>query len=251
MKILNKSEIDQFNKRGVLIKRKLLNKILINKILKEINSVKFKDNKKIYNYYDNSLVNPKESILVRTENFYKNNKILSNLIDNSLTNSILFELLNGSAILFKEKINYKPPGSKADKLHQDSQAGWNKFTKNFINVLISIEKSNLKNGCLVFDFSGNNSKRLISKKMKPLKKNDLKNHKFKKVPLNQGDVVFFNSYVPHCSSSNKSKNSRIQIYLTYSKKSEGNFRKKYIREKLKTFPPNNLRDPKRLYSFKV
>ena len=160
----------------------------------------------------------KKNILIRAENFYNIDLNLTNIIKNKNIISILEKLFNDKAIIFKEKINYKPPGSRNDKLHQDSQAGWNKFTEKFISVLIPLEKSELNNGCLQFDISGNNHKKLVGKTFKKLKLNQLKKPKFKYFKLNIGDVIFFNNYIPHKSNFNKSKNSRIQIYLTYNKK---------------------------------
>ena len=198
-----------------------------------------------------SVKKSRKSILVRIENFYNKSKYLTKLIDDQLIKEILLKLFRNKATLFKEKINFKPPGCGPDKLHQDSQAGWNKYTKDFINVLLSVEKSTNNNGCLHIDISGNNCSKLMSKKMKPLKKKELKNPKFKKLLLEEGDLVFFNSYTPHFSYSNNSQKSRSQIYLTYNKAKDGKFRSKYISDKRKTFPPNDERLVSKKYSYKV
>ena len=159
--------------------------------------------------------------------------------------------MNGKCVLFKEKINYKPPGCRADKLHQDSQGGWNKFSKKFISILVSIEKSKKINGCLEFDISGKNNHKEIGKVFKPLKIKKLNNPKFKSFELNPGDVVFFNHYIPHRSGPNKSKFSRIQLYITYNLKNDGNFRKKYFKKKRISFPPNNERDECTKFEYKI
>ena len=154
-------------------------------------------------------------------------------------------------ILFKEKINFKSPGCGPDKLHQDSQAGWWKYSKNFISIIIPVQKSTKFNSCLEFDTSGNNSKKLITKKMSALTPNKLKKPKFEKFELDIGDIVFFNSYVPHRSKSNFSNKGRSQIYLTYNKKVDGNFRKKYYEEKRLSFPPNNERLKNKKYIYQI
>ena len=87
--------------------------------------------------------------------------------------------------------------------------------------------------------------------MKPLKKEELKSPKFKKLLLAEGDLVFFNSYTPHFSYSNNSKKSRSQIYLTYNKVKDGKFRSKYISDKRKNFLPNDERLVNKKYSYKV
>lgn len=251
MKTISQDEIYQFDTKGYLIKKNFIKKDIVKKILIEINSIKLNNKLNVDKYFGKSIKQKNELILVRIENFYNKSKFLTRLIKDTSINKILSTLLRNKPTLFKEKINFKPPGCGPDKLHQDSQAGWNKYTKNFINVLLSVEKSTNNNGCLFIDISGNNCTKLASKKMKPLSVKELKNPNFKKLLLGEGDLVFFNSYTPHFSNSNKSKKSRIQIYLTYNKAKDGNFRSKYISDKRKTFPPNDERSSRKKYSYKV
>jgi len=252
MKLISNSEIHQFDEKGYLIKKKFFNKFYVQKISKEINLLKSNDqSKKVDKYFGMSIKKSQKSILVRIENFYNKSKYLTKLINDQSINKVLSKLFRNKPTLFKEKINFKPPGCGPDKLHQDSQAGWNKYTKDFINVLLSVEKSTNNNGCLYIDISGNNCSKLLTKKMKPLMKKELKNPKFIKLLLGEGDLVFFNSYTPHFSYSNNSKKSRSQIYLTYNKAKDGKFRSKYIKDKKKSYPPDNERLANKQYFYKV
>lgn len=252
MKNISEKEIFQFDQKGFLIKKNFFKKTFIQKISKEINFLKsIEGKKKVDSYFGKNVRNTHKSILVRIENFYNKSKYLTKLIDDQSIKKILSKLFRNKAILFKEKINFKPPGCGPDKLHQDSQAGWNKYAKDYINVLLSVEKSTNNNGCLHIDISGNNCSKLMSKKMKPLKMKELENPKFKKLLLGEGDLVFFNSYTPHFSHSNNSNKSRSQIYLTYNKAKDGKFRSKYISDKRKNFPPNDERLANKKYSYKV
>ena len=131
------------------------------------------------------------------------------------------------------------------------QGDWEKYTKNFISVLISVDKSTKKNGCLEFDLSGNNHNSLKGKVFKKLKISQLKKPKFEKIELESGDAVFFNAYIPHRSGKNKSNQKRSQIYLTYNKKRDGNFRNIYLDEKRINYPPNNERNDSNTYSYKI
>lgn len=248
---LNTDEINSFNKTGTLLVKNFFKSNDIVKIKNHI--LKYNKNnfgKKVFKYKEKSLKNNKE-LLIRVENFYDTDKFLKKIIRTNSIFNTLKSLLKSNPILFKEKINFKPPGSKADKLHQDSQAGWWKYSSNFISLVISVQKSTEKNGCLEFDISGNNSKKLLTKEMKSLRVDKLKKPKFKKFKLNPGDVVFFNSYVPHRSKSNLSNKSRAQIYLTFNKKNEGNFRKKYFNDKKLAYPPNIDRLINKKYLYKV
>lgn len=249
--MIKKNQIKFFKDYGYLVINSLFKKKEIEKGLNSAKKIQKTSDKKIYKYFEKSFFNKKKNILIRAENFYNIDLNLTNIIKNNNILKILEKLFNDKAIIFKEKINYKPPGARSDKLHQDSQAGWNKFTEKFISVLIPLEKSQLSNGCLQFDISGNNHKKLVGKTFKTLKLNELKKPKFKYFKLNIGDVIFFNSYIPHKSSFNKNKNSRIQMYLTYNKKKDGNFRKKYLSEKIISYPPNNMRKKGIKYSYKI
>ena len=249
--MLTKNQIKFFKDYGYIAINNFFKKEEIEKCLNSAKKIQKSSEKKIYKYFEKSFLNRKKNILIRAENFYNIDFNLTNIIKNENILKILEKLFNDKAILFKEKINYKPPGARNDKLHQDAQAGWNKFTEKFISVLIPLEKSQVSNGCLQFDISGNNHKKLVGKTFKALKLNELKKPKFKYFKFNIGDVIFFNNYIPHKSNFNKSKNSRIQIYLTYNKKKDGDFRKKYLSEKIISYPPNNMRKKGAKYSYKI
>jgi len=241
-----------YKKIGICRVNKFFSISQIKKLKKFTNNIKIIDPKKgeIAKYYERSM-DKKKNILIRAEYFFDYHDGLQKLINSKKINFFLKYLMNDECILFKEKINYKPPGSRADKLHQDSQGGWGKYSKNFISILISLDKSKKENGCLEFDVSGNNCRNLIGKEWKPLSVKELKKPKFKRFELDIGDVVFFNNFVPHRSGPNKSKKNRTQIYLTYNKKKDGDFRKKYFASKRKNFPPNNERNSKKNYKYLV
>jgi ectoine hydroxylase-related dioxygenase (phytanoyl-CoA dioxygenase family) len=251
--MITSNSIKFFESNGYLLFKKLIKKEDIKKCLVSANKLKKKNfmSKEVSKYYEKSTVDENIKILVRIENFYNKDFNLTKLIKNKKIIKILQDLFKQRPVLFKEKINYKLPGCRKDSLHQDSQAGWFKYCNNFISVLISLEKSDLDNGCLQFDISGNNINKLVSQNMKPLKLIDLKKPKFKSFKMLPGDVIFFNSLIPHKSNSNKSKRSRIQVYLTYNKKSDGNFRIQYIKDKEISYPPNNKRLKGINYTYKV
>ena len=52
----------------------------------------------------------------------------------------------------------------------------------------------------------------------------------------QGDVIFFDSYVPHGSPANN--RSRRNIFLTFNKQSDGDKREAYYADKWAIYPPN-------------
>ena len=254
MKILDKNLKDNYKKYGVCVVKNFFDKSEMSKIKNYVDVIKILKPKtgQVMKYYEKSVFKTnKKNVLIRAEFFYDYHKGLNKLLDSKKIKNYLKFLLGYECVLFKEKINYKPPGGRADKLHQDSQSDWEKYAKEFISVLISVEKSTKLNGGLEFDFSGKNCFKLVGEMWKPLKINQLNKPKFKPMQLDEGDVVFFNSYVPHRSGPNLSNNSRAQIYVTYNKKIDGNFRKKYFAEKRVNYPPNNERLSGKDYRYKV
>jgi ectoine hydroxylase-related dioxygenase (phytanoyl-CoA dioxygenase family) len=71
------------------------------------------------------------------------------------------------------------------------------------------------------------------------------------VPTSPGDVLFFDSYVPHASKPNLSGNRRRILYLTFNRASDGDHRSRYYAEKRLNFPPDIDRVPGIEYRFRV
>jgi ectoine hydroxylase-related dioxygenase (phytanoyl-CoA dioxygenase family) len=67
------------------------------------------------------------------------------------------------------------------------------------------------------------------------------------IPTQPGDLLFFDSYLPHRSAANLTDRPRRALYLTYNKATEGNVRDSYYREKRAVFPPDAEREPGRNY----
>jgi ectoine hydroxylase-related dioxygenase (phytanoyl-CoA dioxygenase family) len=244
---------NSFNTNGFCIVKNFYNKTEIDKIKKlaiEVKKSKEKPNY-IMKYYESNVLNKNKQILVRAEFFYDYCIGLKKVLDSKKIHKLLKSLMGGDCVLFKEKINYKPSGCRSDKVHQDSQGGWNKYSKKFISILVSIQKSTKSNGCVEFDTSGNNKDNEIGDIFKPLEFKKLNSPIFKHIELNSGDVVFFNHYVPHRSNANKSKLGRMQLYLTYNLKKDGNFRIKYFKEKRSSFPPNIERLKGQKFVYKI
>jgi ectoine hydroxylase-related dioxygenase (phytanoyl-CoA dioxygenase family) len=71
------------------------------------------------------------------------------------------------------------------------------------------------------------------------------------VPCSPGDVLFFDSYVPHASKANQTDSPRRILYLTYNAKSCGDHRAQYFADKRTNFPPDVERKPGTEYRFRV
>jgi hypothetical protein len=256
MVILSPDELLDFKKLGFIVLRQYYSGNEILKILDEVNRLESLMPEKggMMKYYDYPFEqdsNNQSMILIRIEKFIETSPYLESIVNNPSVHSLLKQLLGESTLLLKEKINFKPPGTPPDLLHQDSQAGWNDYGSQFVTVLIAVEDSNRSNACVEFDHSGSYINGLAGLVWEPLTSKDIPNAEMQPIETKAGDIILFNSYVPHGSGANTSDKRRCILYLTYNKTSDGDHRLKYFYEKRKNYPPNNERDPNQEYSFKV
>ena len=205
-------------------------------------------------YYEQSTISG-ENILVRIENFLgDHNRALTELLLSPKAIDCLTQLFGEPPILFKEKINYKLPGCRPDKLHQDQAAGWNTYCDFFITMGIVVDANRKENAALSFMKSGNYERKLMTKEWQPLSEDDppySPEEEYMLLEANPGDVILFDSYVPHGSPANTSDRSRRNIFLTFNRQSDGDMRAKYYEDKWASYAPNQVDDARSEDSYRV
>ncbi len=205
-------------------------------------------------YYEKSSITG-ENILVRIENVLGDyNPELKDLLVTPEAIGCLTELFGEPPLLFKEKINYKLPGCRPDKLHQDQAAGWNVYSDFLITMGIVVDANRLENAALSFLKSGNYEKRLMTPEWKPLTEDDppyKPEDEYVLLEADPGDVIFFDSYVPHGSPANTSDRSRRNIFLTFNRQSDGDMRERYYRDKWSSYAPNKADAARPAESYRV
>ena len=201
-------------------------------------------------YFEDSLLKKGEKIVSRIEKFSDyHDKLRQFILAEKMTGRVS-ELLGDAAMLFKEKVNFKMPGGGGFAPHQDIQPGWDDYAPYFVSVLVTVDKSTVENGCLELS-AGHHTKGLLGEKWTPLTPEQLQGIEFKKCPMEPGDVAFFDCFVPHQSAPNLTSRRRRNLYLTYNRIGDGDFREKYFSDKRKSYPPDSEREPGREYKFKV
>ena len=199
--------------------------------------------KSSYEYYE-------DEILVRIENFVDlSQKLKEVLLSNKVLNLVGEFFENLEPILFKDKLNFKKFGSRPDLLHQDIQAPWDKYGfNNFVTLGIPLDVCEIDNSCLWFL---KEERKIYSDCSSPLEMANFKKESFVPMIMSPGDVSVHDAYAVHHSEKQKSYKSRRIIFLTFNKKSDGDFRKEYYRDKIKSYPPNNMRIEGVTYEYKV
>lgn len=201
-------------------------------------------------YFEDSLTEPGTRVLSRIERFAGYHDGLASLVADRRVLDTVAALLGDEPTLFKEKVNFKMPGGGGFTPHQDIQPGWDAYAPYFVSVLIAVDRNTIENGCLELA-AGHHQRGLIGRKWEPLEGAELDGLKFEAFPMEPGDAAFFDCFTPHQSQPNRTDRPRRNIYLTYNRRGDGDFRDRYFEDKRKSFPPDFERDPNARYVFRV
>jgi len=201
-------------------------------------------------YYEDSLTEPDARVVQRIEDLTPFHAGFRKLMTEGRLIAAVGELIGASAVLFKDKINFKLPGGDGFKAHQDQQAGWSRYADYFVTALVAIDDATTENGCLEMA-AGWHDRGLVGKEWEPLGSGETADMVFAPCPTAPGDAVFFDSFAPHRSGPNLTGRPRRALYITYNAASAGNHRAKYFAEKRESFPPDVARKPGETYVFRV
>jgi ectoine hydroxylase-related dioxygenase (phytanoyl-CoA dioxygenase family) len=113
--------------------------------------------------------------------------------------------------------------------------------------MVSIDATTVENGCLEMAPRPAGSG-LMGEEWTPLEAAHLT---LQPLPTAPGDVVLFDSFVPHGSRPNLTGAARRVLYLTFNLTAHGDLRSRYFADKHAAFPPDIDRDPARSYVFRV
>ena len=200
-------------------------------------------------YHEDKFDDASVRLVQRMENFCPFHPGFEELVNGRLKAAVE-RILGGPAVLFKDKINLKMPGGAGFEAHQDQQAGWSRYAPLFVTALVCIDPATVENGCLEIADSARFTG-LIGEEWKPLTADQMAAFALKPLPCSPGEVIFFDSYVPHASKPNRTDHARRILYLTYNAAAYGDHRELYFAEKRANFPPDIERKPGTEYRFRV
>ena len=198
-------------------------------------------------YREDSMTTPGRRVIQRIENFCPYHTGFDRFIRDSALVRWTGALMGAPVVLFKDKINFKMPGGAGFKAHQDQQAGWTVYAPLFVTAMVTLDAATLENGCLEVS-AGRHREGLIGEQWKPLEEQGLN---LQAIPTGPGDVIFFDSFVPHASKPNLTDSPRRILYITYNLVSDGDHRERYFADKHASFPPDIDRDLEKTYVFRV
>jgi ectoine hydroxylase-related dioxygenase (phytanoyl-CoA dioxygenase family) len=209
----------------------------IDSIKKSVSKLTNEEDRKdyVWKFYESDSKN-----INRIEYFVNYNEMLRELANSKKILDEVNSLIGEESILFKDKINYKYPHGEVFKPHQDITAGWGDYTNRHVSLCIPLCNTDNENGGIYF---GEKVTEQLTPKFTDLT-DDLK---YELVCTELGDVIFFDSYVPHTSYKNISENSRPLLFFTYTPKSEGDYYEKYHSDKFQNVPPDIYKEVGKSY----
>ena len=172
------------------------------------------------------------AVLARSEDFVHHDPVLRELVCGGVVVEILAELFGEDPVLFKEKINYKQPGGGGFAPHQDATAY--RFVDHHISCMVPLDPATPPSGCL-YVAPGFAAGQLPTDHRGRIDEATATQLDWRAVPLEPGDLLFFDSYTPHYSDTNTTTRPRRAAYLTYNAASLGDHRERYYADKLAEF----------------
>ncbi len=188
-----------------------------------------------------------ERQLCRVENFLQYHRDFTQLVCGPAMLELLSELLGERAILFKEKINFKLPGGAGFEAHQDAPAFTSFAQTLHITAMLSVDATTPENGCLEIAPHPGTKQTLPLAADLTIEAQVANELDWMPVPTQPGDLLLFDSFLPHRSGANHSAEARRAVYLTYARAAEGDHRLAYYAKKRAVFPPDVEREPGRDY----
>ena len=182
--------------------------------------------------------------LTRLENFVMNHPVWRDLCFNYIAPCIS-ALMGEDMILFKEKLNLKPPGGSGFAPHLDTPslrvALGDDGPQTFVTVMIAIDDMNVQNGCLkickgpwsehnhceIMEPEGNNNNPDAEGRKGAIPSDVADHQHYDDIIVKGGCIVAFNGFAPHRSVANTSPFPRRAVFLTYNPKAEGDFHELY------------------------
>lgn len=244
---MSDEQVNLYKRDGFIVLRELLTpteKADITQIMNEMENWLHSDDK-WFTYYE--YVNGKR-VISRMEKYYEYHPRMLALVKGKLGQAIS-DLLEEDVVVFKDKINFKKPGSIGYDAHQD-EPSYDMFKQGLhIASLVPADDMTLANGCLkVVPGDWKEGEWLPLDERGDIAEEVARTFKWEPIECDAGTIVLFNSLVPHKSDENKTDKARRAFYLTFNGVSRGDVREEFYSLRREMFPSDHQRDPSKDYS---
>ena len=153
----------------------------------------------------------------------------------ALVEGLVSQAFGEPATLFKDKINYKGPGGGSFLAHQDATAyATDKLATTHISASVAIDPATLENGPLEVA-PGRHREGVLPHDAGVIAADAEAAMAFVPALLQPGDVLLFDSFLPHRSAPNTTASWRRSAYLTFNRAAEGDLHAAYYAKKREAF----------------
>jgi hypothetical protein len=167
-------------------------------------------------------------VLARSEDLVPHHPGLRTLICEQLLPTAS-ALLGETAVLFKEKVNYKQPGGAGFAPHQDATAY--RFADHHVSCMLPLDDATAASGCLLVASGHHLTGQLATDARGRIEAAVAAALPWQVAEVSPGDLLWFDSYTPHHSETNRTSQPRRALYLTYNAASAGDLRARYYEDK--------------------
>ncbi|MFW6600417.1 phytanoyl-CoA dioxygenase family protein [Propionibacteriaceae bacterium Y2011] len=179
--------------------------------------------------------------------------VLADLVADERILSPLRDIYLDEPKLFKDKLIFKLPGQPGYGMHQDA-GWWQGFPyEQLTSVMVAIDGANAANGGLELFPGCHHELRStpgVLQNMGPDAIAEIDESTGELVETRAGDLIFFNSLVPHRSGTNAADVSRTQLYLTYSPAAAGDLYRAHYQHYRRYAYGEKLTEPGNTYYFR-
>ena len=191
------------------------------------------------------LYKDRSGLVRRMENFTYKNNVLEEL--NEGVREFLRYLTNEVQVLFKDKVNFKPPKGEGFFAHYDGvfqfknsdgdiKNGWYEYANDYNNILITLDEFTNENGPLeVANSHVGNFDQLLKNTTcdgTPNLKTEVEDRcNFTPMICGAGSIIVFKHSCPHRSSVNNSQKERGSLYWTYTPSDNEKIYEQYYKDK--------------------
>jgi len=218
-------------RHGFVVVRGFLDRHQQDALLEETDRVQHSE--KVLHHWE--LTSNNDKVLCRSEKLVENFGMFNSILRGPVQ-QLVSQATQNAVLLYKEKINYKHPGGTGGfRPHQDITA-YPFIQSTVTTCLLPLTRTTIENGCLWFaDFS---DKEVLEHKDGVIQ--DAANLSWRPCETELGDVILFDSFVPHFSEANTTSAARPAVYATYNFASEGDLRDAYYAEKARTMKTGEI-----------
>jgi hypothetical protein len=178
----------------------------------------------------------------RLENFLPFHPGLDALFRGRL-DALVGALVGEPVVVFKDKINLKSAGGAGFTPHQDAPAYADFGVPYHATIMVPVDRFTADNGCLEMARDARQTTVLPQNPDGTLRPEEVARFAWQPILAGPGDVIVFDSYVPHRSGPNCSAGPRRSYYVTYNRASDGDHRQAYYDRKRALFPQECERQP--------